>query len=304
MKLTTRVGIIGQGAIGSLFAYYWRDLNPLILVRKKTDTKICLELPDKTLFHADFDQELISQNKSNLDILVIPIKCYQIDQCIEDIRPWINTNTLILLVQNGMGGAEKLQAAFADNTIYAGTTTDAVFKKQNNHFNVAAFGKLEIGRFTTTLPQHTDNLHEYDCLLETFVSHHPCASMHGDVSKILFKKLAVNAAINPLTALLNTKNGELIHRNKELVQIINEINQVYQALSLPITIQEIESAIYAVIENTKDNFSSMHQDFKYKRKTEIDGVLGYLLEQATAFGLDTPFIKNMYTQIKQIELDF
>lgn len=59
--------------------------------------------------------------------------------------------------------------------------------------------------------------------------------------------------------------------------------------------------IYGIIHSTASNYSSMLQDIRNKRRTEIDYITGYLIKQARAHGLSTPENDRLYHFIKQRE---
>lgn len=293
-----KLAIVGQGAIGSLFAYYWQSLKPKILLR-------CLLKPSKELVLLDGQASNIHTLKEHIyqprdtafDILIVPIKCYQVKALINSIADWLLPSTVLLLVQNGMGGAHLLAQAFPNNAIYVGTSTDAVFTANEHTYQVTAYGKLAFGLFHA--PNH--NINALAELMQTFSQYHPNANICKNVDEILFRKLAINAAINPLTAILDIKNGQLLEHQAELEQVYQELHAIYQSLQLPFSFDDIKQSTEQVIHSTADNYSSMHQDVSFGRPTEVEGVLGFLIEQAQSADIQITYLQNLYTHIKKLE---
>ncbi len=59
-----------------------------------------------------------------------------------------------------------------------------------------------------------------------------------------------------------------------------------------------------VIESTAENISSMLQDVRALRHTEIDYITGYLLRRARAHGIAVPENARLYDLIKRKESEY
>src|SRR5699024_5309030 len=97
-----------------------------------------------------------------------------------------------------------------------------------------------------------------------------------DYEFILQKKLIVNAIINPLTTFYQVKNGELLnnpHYHASMKMLFNEIIACFPKLS-KVHFSEIER----ICEKTKSNYSSMYQDIIESKQTEVDAILGYVIQ--------------------------
>lgn len=297
-----KLAIIGQGAIGSLFSYYWRAVNPSILVRHLPTSPKQLHLLNDTAC-ITIDNPMFAVNDTGnqaFDTIIISVKCYQVAALIEHLRTWLQPNTVLVLIQNGMGGAELLQQAFPNNPLVVGTSTDGVFRIDAHAYQHTAQGQLDIGFYCTEHEQCAQNLPSTEWL-EAFCQYHPGANIQANIQLALYRKLAVNALINPLTASLNVKNGELVNYPKQVSQLKADIFAIFDSMNVDWRLLKFNQTIDSVIQTTANNYSSMQQDLQYQRKTEIDGVLGYLLAQGTKKGVNTPFLKSLYDTIKQLE---
>jgi 2-dehydropantoate 2-reductase len=118
----------------------------------------------------------------------------------------------------------------------------------------------------------------------------------------LWQKLLINCAINPLTALANVKNGELAQASYRptLQAICEEVCLTAQACGIFIDANSALEQVLNVIENTAENYSSMHQDIAHKRPTEIDAINGYVVKQAQKKGIDVPVNTQMLLAIKAL----
>jgi 2-dehydropantoate 2-reductase len=57
--------------------------------------------------------------------------------------------------------------------------------------------------------------------------------------------------------------------------------------------------VYTVIEQTAENYSSMHQDIAAQRQTEVDYINGYIAQEGLKKGIDVSVNASMVAQIKQ-----
>ena len=119
----------------------------------------------------------------------------------------------------------------------------------------------------------------------------------SDFLQLKFEKLAANAVINPLTALLGCRNGALLD-NDAMVRLMRmllaEISRVLRSLpemrGLPMVDQRFSSRslelyVVNVAKQTAENHSSMLQDMEAGRKTEIDYINGYIVRRGEEEGI-------------------
>lgn len=294
------IGIIGRGAIGVNLAFNLQlaaNIRTTLLLRDHYlfDEKLTLLSADNKTHEIVIPQTFISQQTLlQLDVLVIPVKQYQIEALLQKLASLLPTHTAILLLHNGMGGIELVQKYLPNNRLLVATTTDGVYKTSATCFVQTAVGQFDIG-VVDDKSSVEDNAYLGWGYLEAL---HPNLRWRNDIVFALYQKLAVNAAINPLTALKNCKNGELLSYSKEINIIKEEIFDLYEFMNLPLDNHALSLHIDAVIQLTKDNYSSMHQDFHNARETEVEGILGFLLEKSRETGMKMPFIQTLYEQIK------
>ncbi|MGS2720510.1 ketopantoate reductase family protein [Paraglaciecola aestuariivivens] len=292
------IAIVGQGAIGGLIGYRCHQLNlpyahllrhTSALPQKVTNLQGELtELPAKTLTKAQL---------ADCELIILPIKAYQVIPALTELTPFLASQQTLVLLHNGMGTIHKVKSLCKQQNLVAGTTSDAAFKPQANSLNETGRGQAHFGWITQTDPKIKQTVSEQ--LNRLFPQH----TWHADIEFALWKKLAINALINPLTALNNIKNGQLAESKfYPLIQnLCLEISKVMQALDYPVTATELEHNVMQVVHATANNYSSMHQDFKQNRPTEIDFINGYVVEQAKQLNLAVPENLALYQQIKQLE---
>lgn len=299
--LVMKVGIVGRGAIGVCLASYlssqenvhsyffirdeYEAISPLYL-QQINNTDIAINAPQLHLSNAAL---------KDLDLLILPIKHYQVENTLLSLKGKLSHHTTVLLLHNGMGTKALIEKYLPDTPYLIGITTDAAYQVSANRFHQAACGKLEIGKPLQASEVDARNIATSS--LKQLMKLHPNLIWREDIEFAQYQKLAINAAINPLTATKNCKNGEIKHYQHELQTIKSEIFDLYEFMNLPIDNHELSKQIDDVIDLTKNNYSSMHQDFHKNRQTEVEGILGYLLLKGEETGMKLPFIDTLYQQI-------
>jgi len=128
------------------------------------------------------------------------------------------------------------------------------------------------------------------------------------------EKLAINAIINPLTVIFDCLNGELFNRPSILVLIrvlLAEISAVILSIirsantgSLDPDLESrfsepvLEKVVADVGTKTGKNISSMRQDVRDGRRTEIDYINCYIIARGAKAGIDCRHNRTLVKLVK------
>jgi 2-dehydropantoate 2-reductase len=214
------------------------------------------------------------------------VKQYQLADLISDIKA--KAKGSILFLQNGFSHV-KLLSDLETADVYVGSVEHGAVRE--NGFTLQHNGN-GVTR-TAIFKGEPDLLRE----LSTIAPANFPFILELDYKEMLIKKLIVNCVINPLTAILKVKNGELI-QNPFYFEIFTEMfEECAHVLDLPNREQYFQN-LMTVCEKTADNHSSMYKDIENGRQTEIDAILGYLAELSRSKNIKAPLIHNYYQCIK------
>lgn len=109
----------------------------------------------------------------------------------------------------------------------------------------------------------------------------------------VLRKLAANTVINPLTAVLDEKNGVILEKADLVRRLTDEICRVLAPLGLRETPDSLYEAVMGIAERTRENSSSMREDVRHGRPTENDFILGFVIKTAERFGMEVPELKRL-----------
>ena len=298
ISMIKHVTIIGQGAIGTLWAYYLSRAGfKVTLVGRKSLASVLdlqITLPNKQQDTIALDY-LAGQLPLEIDLVLVTTKAYQVNDA---LIPWLGQLTAvpIVLMHNGMGSIDKLPLTEAHQILIA-TTSHGGLKLANNQVIHTGLGTTSIGSFQGI--SHAAGRHIAKRLNQAL----PQVQYCEDITAALWTKLAINCVINPLTAVNECRNGQLSAQQYQPVidRVCVEISQVTARLSLNLSYDYLRGLVNEVINNTAQNYSSMHQDIANQRKTEIDFITGYVIEQARRLNIQVPENERLLLEIKRLE---
>ena len=289
-----KIGIIGGGSIGLLFAFYLSEKYPICLyVRTKEQLGL---IQSKGLFLKQSEQEkhkfievkLYSEWSGNEDLTIIAVKQYHLNRLMDVLYAHCRPDKSILFLQNGMGHLKYLKKL--NGEVYVGTVEHGAIRLKANRVLHTGIGSTNI----SAIRPSRSRLFEMIALESN--KNFPFI-IEEDYENMLLKKLVVNAVINPLTAILGIKNGELLE-NKYYFELMKMIfKEIKQCLQLQNSQQYFEN-IVTVCKKTAHNQSSMLCDIEGKRPTEVDAILGYILEKSIEREINTPIIAAFYQAVK------
>jgi 2-dehydropantoate 2-reductase len=124
-----------------------------------------------------------------------------------------------------------------------------------------------------------------------------------NAQSLIWGKLVINAAINPLTALLRVPNGELLARpivRKMMASLARETAEVAAAEHVRLPFSNPVSAAEDVARKTAKNHSSMFQDVRRGAQTEIDAICGAVTKRAEIHGIDTPYNRTCWQLVRAL----
>jgi 2-dehydropantoate 2-reductase len=123
-----------------------------------------------------------------------------------------------------------------------------------------------------------------------------------DVEAVVWSKLVLSAAINPLTVLAAGPNGDLVAKaplRRLLNAVAREAAEVARGRAIRLLWSDPADEAAAVCQRTRDNVSSMLQDVLAGRRTEIDEINGALCSEARRVGVPVPLNEALTRLVRE-----
>lgn len=225
---------------------------------------------------------------------LVLVKAWQTERVAGQLAQCLADNGLAVTLQNGLGNYETLTQSLGLDRVALGTTTagatllgpgvareggDGIISIQRNQ----VLGPLEAGLRSAGFNVQTVE----------------------NAQSLIWGKLVINAAINPLTALLRVRNGELLEKPsaRELMRkLAEEVAQVAEVEKISLPFPNAVAAVEEVARKTAQNHSSMLQDVLRNTPTEIDAINGAVVQAAQRNGFDVPMNWTCWKLVKALTL--
>jgi 2-dehydropantoate 2-reductase len=285
---TTPILIVGSGAMASLFAARLAiSSQPVLMydtwadaVQSISQNGIHLTTPSGEVISVTVPITDSLEAVPPVQYALVLVKSWQTSASANCLRRVLKDDGITLTLQNGLGNLETLEQALGKRRCTAGAATLGAHLTAPGFVQQAGNAELAIGNHS--------RLQNFPQMLTDagFV-----ISLQDNLESLLWGKLVVNAAVNPITALLDIPNGALLENPAAfhlMQQIINEIESTTAKLKIPLPYPCAVDHVIQVILNTAGNVSSMLQDFRNKRLTEIDAINGAVVQYAQQAGVSVP----------------
>lgn len=300
MQQCNAVTIVGVGAMGCLFAGRLHPLADVTLLghwpeQIATLRQTGLQLVDPA-GHSQLIPVQVSNNPAELppaDLALILVKSYQTAQAAKETAQFLAADGLALTLQNGLGNFETLTACLGPGRVALGVTTQGATLLRPGVVREGGAGPIHLAQ--------APKMEAVANLLRAagFESH-----LSGRVDSLVWGKLAINAAINPLTAILGVPNGFLAENEvarRLMGQIAEEVAALAQAQAIPLPFPSASQRALEVAQATAANFSSMLQDLSSGRETEIEAICGAVVRSGREHGRPTPLNEALLATIKKLQ---
>jgi 2-dehydropantoate 2-reductase len=294
-----KIGIIGGGAVGLLFASYLGRKHSVICQTKTVaQANLLKERPIELILKNDYIKTGVEScqdlsKESKLDLVVVAVKQYHL-KSIKNTLLQISKNTPLLFLQNGLAHLTFIET-LPHHHIFVGTVEHGAVKLGDITVRHNGVGSTNVAVVRGD-EQKLNYLFEDRIPLFSF-------QLKMDYKTMLLKKLFVNVLINPLTAITNVKNGRIIENpflQGVQVQLFDELMYLFPEMKGEIELQDIKS----VCLNTSDNHSSMLKDFETKKTSELETIVGVLISKAQKEKKQIPSIHLLYQLLKGIEWEY
>lgn len=300
-----RVVIVGAGAMGSLFGIFlhragidvWLlDNNPELVAHLQQEGLRVEGLSGNHV--AAIPVTASAAEIGGVDLIVIFVKSYDTARAIKEVRPLVHDHSVVLSLQNGIGNVEAIAEVVGKEKTLAGTTAHGATVLKPGHIRHAGTGETIIGELSGA---STERLQQ---IVRLLAASGLKVQVTEDVIAVLWSKLLINVGINPLTALTGLSNGELL-THPELRTLmhraVKEAHEVVLQKGIRLLYEDPVQKVDSVCGATANNISSMLQDLRHGKKTEIDFINGAVVREGTLLGMDLPVNRALVDLVHLVE---
>lgn len=278
--------ILGLGAIGGLFACRLQaagipvvacpspsrsDQGPFALTLEEHGVETSYVIPVET--------------DGPITQLLLTTKAQQSETALRGVEQRLQRDAVVVVLQNGLGVQDWMQAHWPHLQIVAGTTTEGVNRPTAQHLRHAGYGTTWLGPWRSNDESAAQAVWSAWQPLSLQLAYDPAIAVR------LWHKLVMNCAINPLTALLDCRNGALAGQaetQRVMRAVVDEVSMLMKCCGHAADADQLYQKVLEVSQSTGANISSMLADQRSGRATEIDYINGYVTRASREHGLAAP----------------
>lgn len=223
---------------------------------------------------------------------LVLVKSWQTRRAAQQLKQCLSKDGVALTLQNGVGNREALVEVLGAPRVALGVTTLGANLAQPGQVVAGGQGTISVGVHFMLDP-----------LLDMLRAAGFTVEDAPDPDVLVWGKLVINAAINPLTALLRVTNGELLNRptaRSTMMTLAREAAAVAAAQGLRLPYDDPFSVVEETAQRTAANRSSMLQDVERGTPTEIDAICGAVVRAGEQAEIPTPVNYLVWQLVKAL----
>lgn len=292
------IGVIGAGALGTLLATRLARAGHAVRVAVRTESRrdaLRREVHDLTAVECD------PSVLRGATLLFLCVKGYDTRNAAAALAPVLKgvvPGPGVCSLQNGWDHMGTLESTLPGTPLVAGATTLGAYLDSGGALHSSVEGHTSLAPWGSTERRWA----EYAVtVLESAGMH---ADAQGEAKAILWRKLCLNAAVNPLTALADCANGALLER-PHLLRIARAA--AAEAARAGVTLGRLPAGfdpaplLDGLLRDTRANRSSMAEDLARGRRTEADAILGAASRAGRKASTPTPVLDALLALMNAAE---
>ena len=231
-----------------------------------------------------------------VDYVILATKSYDLEESIEQIKSCISKSTVILPLLNGIDITTRIRKLLPENEVWYGCVyivgriiADGMIKASGN-VNSLIFGSTKIN----------DKQQYFERMLKESKIN---ATLSDKILTDIWRKFAFISSTASLTSYFDCDFRDLLKKEYYdiLVDLLNELLQVAKAEGAELDESVIDKTIRQLEALPVGATSSMHTDFKAKKRTEVDSLTGTIVHLAQKHGINVPVYEKVYAELKKRE---
>ncbi|MGE3912078.1 MAG: ketopantoate reductase family protein, partial [Chloroflexota bacterium] len=287
-----RIGIVGPGALGCLFAGLLAlDGNDVRVLGRRAEQAAAISRDGIVVERDGMERRAVVRAGTDpatlgpVDLAIVLVKATDTAAAARSLPAFLAPGAPAVSLQNGLGNIDALTAVLGAERVLGGITSQGATLLGDGQIRHAGFGPTSLAEATGGLSARAETIAQ-------ILDHAGlAATAYADAAPLIWGKLIVNAALNPLGALFRCQNGHTVERpaSRELFSTLAyEAGAVATALGVQLPFPDPAAHAESIARITFNNRNSMLQDVEAGRRTEIDAINGAVARLGAEHGIPTP----------------
>ena len=301
-----RILVLGAGGIGGYFGgrLVEKGEDVTFLVREKRKKKLEQTGLRIKSVHGDFvcQPQLItaSESPTAFDVVLFSTKSYHLWQAIEDVKPFVGENTVIIPLLNGIAHVTELQREFGKERVIGGLCfIETTLNEAGEIVQTSPVHRLLFGEFNGQDSERVEQI------ANIFSGTKASIKLSNQIEKEMWHKYLFITAMSGMTTLMRSPVGPIVESEggmNFIHSLLEEAAHIMRRHEAPINDTIINQHLETMSKQTYQMKSSMQRDMEKGLPTEGDHIQGYLLQLAEKYQVATPLLQAVYQNLKVYEL--
>ncbi|MBE5105147.1 2-dehydropantoate 2-reductase [Bacillus thuringiensis] len=300
-----RILVLGAGGVGGFFGgrlvEKGEDVTFLVRSRRKQ------QLEGKGLIirsvngDFSFQPKLITKEDRTVpfDVILFSTKAYHLNDAIEDLKPFVDENTVIIPLLNGIAHLSRLQKEFGEEKVIGGLCfIETTLNDQGEIVQTSAANRLVFGEIK---PQDSARIKR---ISKVFAGTKSSFVLSENIMQDMWHKYLFITVMSGVTTLMRAPIGPIRESEggREFIRnVFEESMRIMRAFGAPVKDNIVEEHMKTIDKISYDMKSSMQRDMEKGSLVEGKHLQGYLLGLAKQFSIDVPLLGVVYQNLKVYE---
>ncbi|MDD4489373.1 MAG: 2-dehydropantoate 2-reductase [Paludibacter sp.] len=229
------------------------------------------------------------------DYIVLSTKCYDLDATMQQIKPIVSSDTILLPLLNGIDNTAKLRAFFPDNEVWYGCAY--IITRLIAPGVIEDSGNVHFMHFGHEKKISEQLLFIEDLFLKSGIE----VTRKEEPIKAIWRKFFFISTTAALTTYLNTDFRSLVWGNDKKPLYLDIMRELY-AISEAENVKLYEGIIDDMLKYggslPAGSTSSMNSDYLAGKRTEVESLIGVVVRLGQKHGIPTPLYSMIYEKLK------
>lgn len=300
-----KILVVGAGAVGGYFGgrllEKGEDVRFLVREKRKKQLEETGLVVKSVHGDAVLQPSLLTsgQQVESYDVILLSMKAYHLEAAVEDFKPYVGSETMIVPLLNGISHVEKLVTAFDEENVLGGLCfVESTLDAEGSIVQTSGIHDLVFGERTG---EQTERVLK---LAEVFGGTKSNFVLSENINRDMWHKYLFIATLAGVTTLFRSPIGPIREDSLGAATVkdtLHEVAAVMRSVDAPIAENIVElnwDKLHSIEAGMK---SSMQRDMEKGLPVEADHFFGYLLGLAADKEISVPTLEKIYANLRIYE---
>jgi len=303
-----KIAVIGTGAMGSIYAArFSRAGHEVVAIDIWQDhvnyinrNGLFIDGPDGQIIAKNIKASTKFSDLKGCHFYIIATKAMKLEESIKSLKDWINLNSPIITIQNGLGAGDIILRHMPENNIILGVAEGFGASLQRpGHVTHTANKQIRLGSISKISSEK-----ELRNIVDTWRSGGLKTEIYKNIEQLIWEKLLCNVTLSGPCSIFGCNVNELFNNREYWNFALNCMQEAYSvglSMGVPFSFEDPVAYVSGFAKRVGSAKPSMLQDYENKKKTEIDFINGAIPPLGVKSKIPTPFNDHVCRIIREAE---